>query len=450
MSDQIIDLCESLQPGPRGGVGPRGEQGLAGVNAVPADEAVADWIGKQSKTRTALDALYADQRDTIVVFGDSMTQAPDIDGTRYPERLAAKLGLKLRSYGHGGSGFVNVSSGVSYKEEIDQAEKDGTVDRAKVRYVLINGSTNDFYVAPDELESKVESLTKRIVALYPHSEIYGLTGLFFNNVRYLVNGVEQKYRLQDCTKTFRATMAGFRAAGIRTIDSYRWFAYTTGLDKGDHLHPNADGTELLASTLHAILTRGVTVRNVPLLEQHVSKELFPAGAAKDDLKNLFASYNVWYSNVLVDDSTFHHAVYVDIGMDHSQLLRFAARKSGGSEPTHVWSASFPAFVKPLPYRQTANAARTLLPCLTTIGGNRCVNAFLDPYVVSNGRLDTPNDAAKYVWITFDFVQDPADLSNDGTVRMFDLLRNVSKDDPTRKCVFSLQCDVTLPLDATYI
>ena len=72
MSEQIIDLCESLQPGPRGGVGPRGEQGLPGVNAVPADEAVADWIGKQSKTRAALDANYA-RRRKCVLLGDSWT-----------------------------------------------------------------------------------------------------------------------------------------------------------------------------------------------------------------------------------------------------------------------------------------------------------------------------------------------------------------------------------------
>lgn len=56
--EQIVDLIEGIFPGPRGAQGMRGEQGLAGVNAVPADEAVADWIGKVSATSTALKKFH--------------------------------------------------------------------------------------------------------------------------------------------------------------------------------------------------------------------------------------------------------------------------------------------------------------------------------------------------------------------------------------------------------
>ena len=56
MTDQIVDLIEGVMPGPRGGVGPRGEQGLAGVHALPADEAVAGYVSTSgaSQTKTAL------------------------------------------------------------------------------------------------------------------------------------------------------------------------------------------------------------------------------------------------------------------------------------------------------------------------------------------------------------------------------------------------------------
>lgn len=52
MVDQIVDLIESVMPGPRGPVGPRGP---LNPDTAPADEAVADWItGGGTKTSTAL------------------------------------------------------------------------------------------------------------------------------------------------------------------------------------------------------------------------------------------------------------------------------------------------------------------------------------------------------------------------------------------------------------
>lgn len=55
--EQIIDLIEGIIPGPAGKTGPRGpegKQGLPAPDALPADAAVADWIGKTSATNTAL------------------------------------------------------------------------------------------------------------------------------------------------------------------------------------------------------------------------------------------------------------------------------------------------------------------------------------------------------------------------------------------------------------
>ena len=44
MSEQIVDLIEAVMPGPRGLMGSQGPQGLPGVDAVPADEAVAAYV----------------------------------------------------------------------------------------------------------------------------------------------------------------------------------------------------------------------------------------------------------------------------------------------------------------------------------------------------------------------------------------------------------------------
>lgn len=68
--EQIIDLIEGIFPGPRGPQGLRGEpgkQGLAGVGAVPADEAVADWINKTSATNSALKLFHWQIGETVDV-----------------------------------------------------------------------------------------------------------------------------------------------------------------------------------------------------------------------------------------------------------------------------------------------------------------------------------------------------------------------------------------------
>lgn len=82
MMEQIVDLIEGVFPGPRGPRGPRGEQGLAGVGALPADEAVADWIGKVSHTSTALKKFHWKQGVRVDVraygaVGDGETDDTD-------------------------------------------------------------------------------------------------------------------------------------------------------------------------------------------------------------------------------------------------------------------------------------------------------------------------------------------------------------------------------------
>ncbi|PLS31628.1 hypothetical protein Uis1B_0620 [Bifidobacterium margollesii] len=56
--DELADLVESVDPGPRGAKGEKGDRGLPGVNAVPADRAVGEYLAAQdTKSHAALHAL---------------------------------------------------------------------------------------------------------------------------------------------------------------------------------------------------------------------------------------------------------------------------------------------------------------------------------------------------------------------------------------------------------
>lgn len=72
MSEQIVDLVESVMPGPRGKQGPEGPRGLPGVNAVPADEAVASYLSAvDSRSHAAVDALLPVLLRDVVVQRDN-------------------------------------------------------------------------------------------------------------------------------------------------------------------------------------------------------------------------------------------------------------------------------------------------------------------------------------------------------------------------------------------
>lgn len=72
MSEQIVDLVESVMPGPRGKQGPEGPRGLPGVNAVPADEAVASYLSAvDSKSHAAVDALLPVLLRDVVIQRDN-------------------------------------------------------------------------------------------------------------------------------------------------------------------------------------------------------------------------------------------------------------------------------------------------------------------------------------------------------------------------------------------
>lgn len=154
MSDQVIDLCESLQPGPRGGVGPRGERGLPGVNAIENDKAVAAYVRASDSSVSGALAVswprWAGRR--FVVFGDSWT-TPLAGNVCIPDEAAGLLGgTVVKNYGVAGAQLATTAmSANSLEQQANRAKTDTTVDRDLVSDVLVimgvnnlNGTGTDY------------------------------------------------------------------------------------------------------------------------------------------------------------------------------------------------------------------------------------------------------------------------------------------------------------------
>lgn len=246
--DQIIDLCESLQPGPRGGVGPRGEQGLAGVNAVPADEAVADWIGKDSATQQALAGLKGRWGTHVVFFGDSITAGYLSGGTTFRDVLSRTFGFVNHNYAAGGEGFYHVGkSGGDIANEVANSAKDPSFDHRRVRLAVMMGGVNDI----DRNTVKgVDGLKRAVAAIeaeYPNATIVvasGIGGMMKSGYGRLDHRVVGYY--DALTRTAMDL-------GCMTIsDAFTWCGYDPDLVE-DGLHPNAAGHRMIGARLSNML-----------------------------------------------------------------------------------------------------------------------------------------------------------------------------------------------------
>lgn len=94
MTEQIVDLMEANMPGPRGATDPQGPQGLPGVDAVPADEAVAAYVLGDSATQQALAGLKGRWGSHVPFFGDSITAGYLSGGVTFRDVLSSTFGFE--------------------------------------------------------------------------------------------------------------------------------------------------------------------------------------------------------------------------------------------------------------------------------------------------------------------------------------------------------------------
>lgn len=202
-----------------------------------------------------------DTRDTMVVFGDSMTVKASETNKQYWSILAGRLGLKVKNYGVGGAGFNPVSGSTTYNNEVDNAIADATIDKNKVKYVIISASTNDQFNDSSTISSKADEVFAKIKNNYPNAMVYVLGGLSGAWIRYLTDNTQNKgdycrYVINNATVCKIAAGYGFNPV----VYSYTWLLYNEAYTSNDGLHPNDAGLKVIADNLYNVIANGNTSR----------------------------------------------------------------------------------------------------------------------------------------------------------------------------------------------
>ena len=156
------------------------------MNAVPADEAVADWIGKQSKTSAALDANYT-RRRSFVLLGDSWTQVH----SRWLFRELQALNPDSEWHDYGVSGAVVQQ----LPGQVAAAKSDSGCDPSKITDVIIVMGTNNVFWTKlggfDDITSETAAASfKAVRDCFPRADVH----YFPNNSKTMNGGRNRLYR----------------------------------------------------------------------------------------------------------------------------------------------------------------------------------------------------------------------------------------------------------------
>lgn len=214
-----------------------------------------------------VDAPLGDR--AVVAFGDSITEGSGSDGdtepARYPERLAERLRAAPRA-GSGAVAVVNAGIGGNRlladktgPSGLERFERD-VLRQSGVSHVLILIGVNDIGygsfagILPDVLAPSAEQLATGLQSLVNRAHAHGVkvllgTLLPFKGAGYWNERNEAKRQtLNTWIRTQRSAdgVVDFDAALRDATDPQ---VLNAAYDSGDHLHPNAAGTQAMAQAV---------------------------------------------------------------------------------------------------------------------------------------------------------------------------------------------------------
>lgn len=403
MTDQIIDRRTVAIPGPASEI--PGPPGLPGVNAVPADEAVATYVlAADSKTHAA---VRFGGRDRMVVFGDSMTVSAS-PGSNWWQLVARRLGLDAKCYGVGGMGFSFGDR--NFLAQLGAAAADSSVDRSRVRYVFVNGSSNDIYSSLTSVCDSVDSFASQAKAMYPNADLIGFAGLNGANPRWTdgEHSGSSSYRICDYQSLYDSVASHLIAAGFQVFtNSYLWLLYNFDLTQADGLHPNDQGHAVIANYVASGLANGVYSPLPSTMGASLrASNLFGVEALnRPDLLNWSQDYYLWRSL----PSTSDYLVLFNglaAKLSYNDVVKWGAdiRKNADGNITEAYSLDIPIARKifPLPVLNTHISMEQTRSVEINVNNVSSYNPKI--YLKRNdNRLSTPSDARYYLWARFDAV-----------------------------------------------
>ena len=234
MTEQIVDLMEANMPGPRGATDPQGPQGLPGVDAVPADEAVAAYVLGDSATQQALAGLKGRWGSHVPFFGDSITAGYLSGGVTFRDVLSSTFGFEDHNYAAGGEGFYRAGqSGGDIAHEVANSKSDDSYDHSRVRLAVVCGGVNDVDRDVTKGRDGVRRVMEAIRGEYPNATILlasGLGGAF--------NPTYGRLDHRNVGYYDAIVSEGMARGAMIAPDAFTWVGTDDTL-LADGLHPNA-------------------------------------------------------------------------------------------------------------------------------------------------------------------------------------------------------------------
>ena len=204
-------------------------------------------------------SLYKKITDTefteLIVIGDSYAQGIGASDAahRYANIVANALGLNLHNYGIGGTGFNNQGSAGNgrFDNQINIAINDDSYPHNKVKYIIVEGGTND-WGDMDTARTVTQIICEKAKENFPNARILfvltqgvgpGSIGL------YPANKIINYPAIQE-------TASKYDNADVLRGDFWFNIWNATDFSSGDMIHPNDNGHQFIASRIICALRYG--------------------------------------------------------------------------------------------------------------------------------------------------------------------------------------------------
>jgi lysophospholipase L1-like esterase len=410
MVDQIIDKRTVAIPGPIGDVTPQAQalhdetkawrdqtEAFAGSTVALQDQAVSSLVlDPSSKT---YDALAHGGRKTMVVFGDSMTVSASATARNWEYLVGAQLGLTVRNYGVGGMGFI--TGATPYAAQLANAKADSSYNHERdVRYVVVNGSTNDIYNNLDDMATAINSFAAAVKQEYPNAEYIGISGLCGANVRWTDR--DNNHRMQEAWPTFATTAATLLANGFHVIGGAEfWLLYNFDATQSDGLHPNDAGHRLIANN---VLSELAGIHPSPYTAEYKpsSRTSFTANKLTLPVVSATNDYYVWKPDPMNRQYSISGNM-VSVVLDADQIQRFGINpsKDANGNVTGIYGIDVPIAKKLFPVtRMSVHPLMDSMPNSLIYINNTLLIGGQPNYLTyrkTDSRLDNPGDANEFLY-----------------------------------------------------
>lgn len=181
--------------------------------------------------------------DKLVVFGDSWSDS-NVTDSIWSARVSNVLNLTLHNYAVNGAGFVHPSNNL-INTQVTTFINDSTVDKTKVKYVVIMGGINDYRngITNSDIVSVLNTIINTLKTAVPQAKI-----LYVSNCQYPYTIAQSFYWVQ--LHNFLSTSQSIATLNLDGTLGYQLF------NNNNYFHLTQSGQLVMAKNIVASLTGG--------------------------------------------------------------------------------------------------------------------------------------------------------------------------------------------------